>query len=829
MKNEEKNMQSVEHSEERKFPAIALRGVVAFPGQVLHFDVAREISKKAVDEALAGDRKIFLVAQKYLAAEKPGRKELYRIGVIAEIRQVLRNGDVMRVLVEGCYRAKILELAMSEDEFLQVQCKKMSAVQRVNADEIEVDAIMRSLRDVFVRYVGFFPKMPRELTDTVCSKETPAELFEAVLFNVQLDFADRQQLLEQNSLFLRMTMLYAMLCREIEVLEIERDIHMQVQESMDRSQREYYLREQMRVISAELGEDESGGEDSMQYARRIMALGLDEDTTAKLLRETERLQKMPPSSQEAYVITNYLDTVLELPWNTVTKEKLDIKKAAALLDKEHYGLTRVKERVLESLSIHALNPEVKGQILCLVGPPGVGKTSIGRSIAKALGRNYVRVSLGGVRDESDIRGHRKTYVGAMPGRIMDAMRQAKSKNPLILLDEIDKMGNDFKGDPSSAMLEVLDSEQNHAFRDHFIELPFDLSDVMFVTTANTLDTIPAPLRDRMEIIELNSYTRMEKFNIAKSHLLKKQLQKHGLKAAQMRITDAAIFDLIDYYTKEAGVRSLERVIASLCRKCARSIVSEDAKRVVYTPETLETALGPHKFLPDYQEHEDTVGLVNGLAWTSAGGVLMPLEVLVLEGKGEVQLTGSLGDVMKESAKLAVSYARYVAKDYDIRPELFKTKDLHIHAPEGAVPKDGPSAGVTMITALVSALSGCAVRHDIAMTGEITLHGKVLPIGGLVEKSMAAYKAGIRTVIFPKANEPDLQELDAVIRESIHFVPVEKIEQVLGLALVQPHYDTKLEPLHTNELQAIGLPAVSVWDVPQKSRKQKVKTTTEKTQ
>ncbi len=829
MKNEEKNTQMPEHAEDRVFPAIALRGVVAFPGQVLHFDVAREISKKAIDAALAGDRMIFLVAQKYLATEKPGRKELYRVGVIAEIRQVLRNGEVARVLVEGGYRAKILNLEMSEGEYLQAQCKKMPAVQRVTADEVEVDAIMRSLRDVFVRYAGFFPKMPRELVDTVCTKETPADLFEAVLFNVQLDYSDRQQLLEQNSLFLRLTMLYAMLCREIEVLEIERDIHMQVQESMDRSQREYYLREQMRVISAELGEEEPGTEDPMQYTQRILALGLDEDITVKLLRETERLQKMPPSSQEAYVITNYLDTVLELPWNSFTKEKLDIHKAAALLDKEHYGLKRVKERVLESLSIHALNPEVKGQILCLVGPPGVGKTSIGRSIAKAMGRNYVRVSLGGVRDESDIRGHRKTYVGAMPGRIMDAMRQAKSKNPLILLDEIDKMGNDFKGDPSSAMLEVLDSEQNHAFRDHFIELPFDLSNVMFITTANTLDTIPAPLRDRMEIIEVTSYTANEKFHIAKSHLLKKQLKKHGIKASQMRITDAAIFDLIDYYTKEAGVRSLERLIASLCRKCARSIVSDDTKRVVYTPETLETALGPHKFLPDYQEHEDTVGLVNGLAWTAAGGVLMPLEVLALEGKGEVQLTGSLGDVMKESAKLAVSYARYVAKDYDIRPELFKTKDLHIHAPEGAVPKDGPSAGVTMITALVSALSGCPVRHDIAMTGEITLHGRVLPIGGLVEKSMAAYKAGMRTVIYPKANEPDLQELDEAVRESIRFVPVERIEQVLELALVQPQYDNKLEPLHNTELQSIGLPAVSVWDVPQQSRKQKVKTTTEKTQ
>lgn len=799
-------------------PTVALRGVVAFPNMVLHFDVAREMSKNAIEEALAEDRKIFLVAQKKLGTEKPKRKDLYRIGVVAEIRQVLRNGEVMRVLVEGLYRARVLDLQMNDKPYLETQVKRMAVSRRHKADEIEMDAMMRSLRDVFQRYAAFFPKMPKELLESLMAAETPFELFESIAFNVQLDYTDRQQLLEENDLFLRMTMLYAMLVREIEVLEVEREIHSQVQESLDKGQREYYLREQMRVISAELGEEESSHEEVQNYLQKIHALSLEAESEQKLVREAERLLKMPPSSQEAYVIRNYLDTVLDLPWNTKTKEKLDIKKAAALLDQEHYGLKRVKERVLESLSVHALMPSVKGQILCLVGPPGVGKTSIGRSIAKALGRNYVRVSLGGVRDESDIRGHRKTYVGAMPGRIMDAMRQAKSKNPLILLDEIDKMGNDYKGDPASAMLEVLDSEQNHAFRDHFLELPFDLSEVMFVTTANTLDTIPGPLRDRMEIIELNSYTRLEKFHIAKRHLLKKQLKLHGLKATQLRITDAALYDLIDYYTKEAGVRSLERQIASLCRKCAKAIVADDVKRIQYTPETLEAALGPHKYLPDYQEQADTIGLVNGLAWTSAGGVLMPLEVLVMDGKGEIQVTGSLGDVMKESAKLAVSYTRYVAKEYDIRTDLFKTKDLHIHAPEGAVPKDGPSAGVTMLTALVSALSGTPVRHDVAMTGEITLHGRVLPIGGLCEKSMAAYKAGIKTVIIPKANVPDLEELDAVVRNAIEFIPAETVDTVLQTALVQQQYDTKLEPLHSTELQKLGLPAVPMWDQPQKPQK-----------
>ena len=791
-------------------PMIALRGIVGFPDMVLHFDIAREMSIKALDAAMNADRRILLVAQREMMDEVPSEDGLYRVGIVAEIRQVLHSNDCSRVLVECIHRARIVQTEVTDGYWL-CQYRKLPNYTRAKAEPAEIEAITRSLRDAFAQYADFFEKIPKELTQAILTEENPQTLFDQIAFNVRLPYADKQTMLEEGNLFLRLTMLYAVLVRETEVLAIENDLQNKVQERLDKGQREYFLHEQMKTIAEELGEEDPQ-EEAEQYSVRIMALDIPEDEMDKLLQEAQRLTKMPASSQEAYVIRNYLDTVLALPWDKKTKEKLDIKKAETLLNREHYGLKRVKERVLESMSVHALNPEVKGQILCLVGPPGVGKTSIGKSIAKALGRNYVRVSLGGIKDEADIRGHRKTYVGAMPGRIMEAMRHAGSKNPLILLDEIDKMGNDYKGDPASAMLEVLDSEQNHAFRDHFLEVPFDLSEVMFVTTANTTETIPAPLLDRMELIELTSYTREEKFHIAKEHLLKKQMQKNGLKATQIRITDGAIYDLIDYYTKEAGVRTLERQIGSLCRKCAKTIVTGEAKKVQYTPEVLESALGPHKYMPDFQSTEDTVGLVNGLAWTSAGGVLMPLEVLTMDGKGDIQLTGSLGDVMKESAKLAVSYARSVAKKYDINPELFKNKDIHIHAPEGAVPKDGPSAGVTMTTALISALSGVPVRADVAMTGEITLHGKVLPIGGLVEKSMAAYKAGMKTVLIPKANVPDLAEIDPVVREAMEFIPCESLETVLETALRPPHYEMVLEPLVPEEAALLGIPSLgNEWD------------------
>lgn len=762
-------------------PAVAMRGLVCFPRLVMHFDIAREVSVKAVEEALKNDRLVFLTAQKDVYVEHPGEDDLYKTGVVAEIRQTLKTPDnVMRVLVEGVYRAKTVKFK-EENGMLKCEIKKLNDYSRYKPDPVEQTAITRSIKDVFERYADLVPRMPKELVASIMCQDDIYKLFENIAYNINLDFYDKQALLEESNIMKRLGMLYGCLVKEVEVLELEKEIQDEVKENIDQNQREYYLREQMRVIAGQLGEDESQDE-AYDYIDRIYELKLSEENTGKLIKEAERLSKMPSSSQEAFVIRNYLDTVLELPWNKSTKIKLDINKAAKILDKDHYGMKKVKERILESIAVHGLMPEVTGQIICLVGPPGVGKTSIGRSIAKALGREYARVSLGGVRDESDIRGHRKTYVGAMPGRIMNAMKTAGTNNPLILFDEIDKMGNDFRGDPASAMLEVLDSEQNKEFRDHYVELPFDLSHVLFVTTANTTDTIPAPLLDRMELIELTSYTREEKFHIAKEHLIPKQIKKHGLKGTQIKINDDVVYMLIDYYTKEAGVRSLERVVASLCRKAAKAIVSGEVKRISFTRKNLKTYLGTEKYLPDEKLSSDEIGVVNGLAWTSVGGVLMPLEVLILEGKGNIEITGSLGDVMKESAKLAVSYVRSISQKYNIPEDFYKTKDIHIHAPEGAVPKDGPSAGVTMVTALVSALSGIPVKCDVAMTGEITLHGKILPIGGLREKTMAAFKAGLKTVIVPEANRGDIDEIDEVVKASLNFIYASRLETVLETAL-----------------------------------------------
>ncbi len=605
-----------------------------------------------------------------------------------------------------------------------------------------------------------------------------------------------------------MQLLYQILVKETLVLETEKDIHDKTQENIDQGQREYFLREQLRVISEQLRE-ETGEEieDADSYSERIRALGLSEEHEKKLLKEASRLQQMPSSSQEAYVISSYLDTCLNLPWNVLSEENLDLQSVQKLLDMAHYGLQKVKERIIESLAVRVLNPELKGQILCLVGPPGVGKSSIGRSIAEAISRKFVRVSLGGVRDEADIRGHRKTYIGAMPGRIINAINQAGTRNPLILLDELDKMGNDYKGDPSAAMLEVLDSEQNHAFRDHYLELPFDLSQVLFIATANTLDTIPEPLLDRMEVIEISSYTREEKFQIATRHLLEKQIKAHGMKSSQCRFDHDVIYEIIDGYTKEAGVRNLERMIGTVCRKSAKTIALGEAKRVHVKLKDIKQYLGIAKYLPDEQSKQNTVGLVNGLAWTSVGGVLMPLEAIILDGKGTIEITGSLGNVMQESAKIAVSYARKVAKEYNISSDFYQKKDLHIHAPEGAVPKDGPSAGVTMTTALISALSGIPVRADVAMTGEITLHGKVMPIGGLREKSMAAYKAGIKIVIIPEGNQADLEEIDSVVKNAITFLPVRDLSEVLEIALEKPAKKSKTSNAKTMKKKTVATEAI----------------------
>lgn len=760
---------------------IAMRGLVAFPKMIMHFDVSREKSVKAIERAVKDGGKIFLIAQHEVYVENPKASDLYKVGVVAEIKQVLKLPDnAMKVLVEGVYKANLVRL-IDDGDSLRAEIKRSPAYSRAKYDEVEAEAIMRSVKDIFEKYSTFFPKMPRELLASVMTQDSPIKLFETVTFNCGLNYRDKQTLLEESNIMNKLSVLYACLTSEVEILELENLINEQTKNSIDKGQREYYLREQLRVIQEQLGEDD--GEDAFNYINDIMALKLDDKSKEKLFKEADKLTKLPSASQEAFVIKNYLDTVLDLPWGKYTKAKLSIEKAEAILEKEHYGLKKVKERILEFLAVHMLNPEIKGQIICLAGPPGIGKTSIARSIAKAMGRKYARVSLGGVRDEADIRGHRKTYVGAMPGRIITALQQAGTANPLILFDEIDKLCSDIKGDPSSAMLEVLDGEQNNAFRDHYIEVPFDLSKAVFITTANNVSAIPAPLLDRMEVIELPSYTAEEKFHIAKEHLIPKQLKEHGLKASQLKIADEAIHDVIGFYTKEAGVRSLERRIASLCRKAAKKIASGEAKRISVKSKDLETLLGVRKYLEDILSKENQVGVVNGLAWTSVGGVLMPLEVLVLKGSGKIEVTGSLGDVMKESSKIAVSYVREIAEKYGINPDFYKENDLHIHAPEGAVPKDGPSAGVTMTTALVSALSGIPVRADVAMTGEITLHGKVLPIGGLREKTMAAYKAGIKTVIIPAANKPDLEEVDDVVKEAIEFVCAERITDVLDTALI----------------------------------------------
>lgn len=781
---------SINRTDFRKLPVVAMRGFVIFPEMVMHFDVARDKSIAAVTAAYESDKKVFLTLQKDIFVENPKFDDLYKYGVIAEVRQILKTPDgIMRVLIEGISKATLDNL-YDENNCLYADVSAVPYSSRARIDEVEIKAVARSIKDAFEEYSQLFPRMPKELMISVMCEDDPYKLFNSIVFNIGLEAEDKQKLLEENNILKRLKMLYTFLTREINVLSLEREIQDLTKESMDSGQREYYLREQMRVIANQLGEEDEQ-EESFEYLRKIQELGLPETDTNKLCKEAERLRKLPPASQESFVIRSYLDTVLDLPWNISSKSKVSIEKSRAILDKDHYGMQKVKERVLESISVHALMPDVSGQIICLVGPPGVGKTSVGRSIAKSLGRKYERISLGGIRDESDIRGHRKTYIGAMPGRIIDAITRAGTNNPLILLDEIDKMSNDFKGDPSAAMLEVLDSEQNKAFRDHYIEIPFDLSKVLFVATANTLDTIPAPLLDRMEIIELGSYTREEKFHIVKEHLIAKQLKKHGLKASQMKIQDGALYDLIDSYTRESGVRELERFIASLCRKAAKAIVSEEQKKVTFTLNNLEGYLGPRKYLQDEHAEENSIGFVNGLAWTSVGGVLMPLEVIHIKGKGIIEITGSLGDVMKESAKIAVSYVRSIADRYEIDPDFWEKRDIHIHAPEGAVPKDGPSAGVTMVTAIVSALSGIPVRSDVAMTGEITLHGKVLPIGGLREKSMAAYRNGIKTVIIPEKNVPDLHEVDDVVKQNINFVAAKDLNTVLKTALVyQPEFDEK---------------------------------------
>ena len=786
-----------------QLPAVALRGFVVFPKMVLHFDVGRKKSIDAINASMESDRKIFLVTQKDVSVEDPNGDDLYQIGVVAEVRQVLKMpDDSVKVLVEGLYRAKIFEIIESDPYFvISITEHPLAVIRQKN----RCDALVRTVKELFDEYSVLVPKMPKDMMIEVSSAQDAISIAEYIAGNIMFKVEDKQRILEEGNPLKRLEIIVAILEKEIDILSLEHDIIARVREQMDKNQRDYFLREQMKIISSELGEEDSVYDEAQEYREKILSLSAPDEVTEKLLKEVDKLTKMPYNSQEAAVIRTYLDTCIELPFNKYSKEKLDIEKARKILEKDHYGMIKVKERILEMIAVRSLNQHLQGQIICLVGPPGVGKTSIAKSIARAMGRNYVRIALGGVKDESDIRGHRKTYVGSMPGRIIDAMKRAGTRNPLILLDEIDKMSNDFRGDPSSAMLEVLDSEQNVSFRDHYLEIPFDLSEVLFITTANTTQSIPAPLIDRMDMIELSSYTREEKFNIAKKFLIKKQLAKNGLTAKMITISDEAIFSIIDDYTRESGVRNLEREIAKILRKSAKIIVSQEAKIAKITKENLTDFLGIKKYSPDITAEDDAVGVVNGLAWTSVGGEIMPIEVSVLDGSGKIELTGNLGDVMKESAKIAISYVRSIAAQYQIDSNFYKDKDIHIHVPEGAVPKDGPSAGIALATAILSALSGIPVRQGLAMTGEITLRGRVLPIGGLKEKSMAAHRANIKKVLIPDDNLPDLSEIDQKVKDDISFIPVKYASDVFknALKLLDGNMmELTVEPIAKNDLSSI---------------------------
>ena len=762
-------------------PAIALRGLVIFPGSTVHFDVGREKSINAINEAMSLDRMIYLVPQVDMDIEDPAQADIYDVGVVAEIKQVLKLQDgLVKVMVDAKYRAKTIDVEKN-NKFISAIVKQFPVNKIRSGRENNAEALIRSIKQTFEMYLTVGPKLAKEIVSNVFLTDDANKLCEYIAANIMFRIEDKMSILTENSLEKRMNYVLKFLSNEYEVLKIEADIKAKVHAEMDRSQKEYYLRQQIKTMTEELEEGEDTRKESDEYREKISKLGLPQDKTEKLLKEVNRLEKMMGSSQEAAVIRTYLDTCLSLPWNISTKEQMNVLKAQQILDKGHYGMEKVKEKVLEILSVRQIKEDIKGQIICLVGPPGVGKTSIASSIAECLGRNFVRVSLGGVRDESEIRGHRRTYVGAMPGKIVNSLINAKSNNPVLLLDEIDKLAGDFRGDPAAALLEVLDSEQNHSFNDHYIDMPIDLSNVFFIATANNMSAIPAPLLDRMDIIELSSYTREEKFNIAKKHLIPKQLEKNGMKP-YVKFNDNAIYEIIDCYTKEAGVRNLERTVVDLLRKCAKIIASGKAEKVTLNKNKVIDMLGAEKFKPNSLDLIDTVGVANGLAWTSVGGEMLPIEVTVIpNGAGRLELTGSLGDVMKESCKIALSYIKANAEKYGITTDFSKI-DIHIHAPEGAVPKDGPSAGITLTTALLSVLTKRSVKGNVAMTGEVTLQGRVLPIGGLKEKAMAAYREGIKTVIIPFDNQPNLQDVDIKVKERIKFVPVKTIDQAISVNL-----------------------------------------------
>lgn len=762
-----------------EIPVLPLRGVVVFPKMMLNFDVSRKRSKKALELAMKDDQLIFLTAQIDAGLNEPTFDDVYKVGVVCKIAQILKEGEKStRVVVEGLYRAVIIHSV--ENDACMVASVAPYTNRRTRVTTTRDLALMRSLKATFEKYMELTPKLPTDILFKIGLSNDPSDLADFVAANVMLDAEIKQLLLETVSVSDRLEILIDALQNEIFILSAEHEIMEKAKERIDRSQRDYYLREQMNVIKEELGED---GEfsDIDELRKKIAEKKLPEEAEQTLLKECSKLERLPFGSNEASVIETYIDTCLELPWNETTEEKIDTAAVQEQLDRDHYGLKKVKERIIEQLAVHQLSDKAKGQIICLVGPPGVGKTSIAVSIGDAIGRKSRRIALGGVRDEAEIRGHRRTYIASMPGRIIAAVKQCGVRNPLLILDEVDKLSADYKGDPTSALLEVLDGEQNATFVDHYIDMPFDLSDVMFITTANDADAIPAPLRDRMDVIELSSYTRTEKFQIAKRHLLPKQMKLCGIKRKNFRITDKGIYAVIDYYTREAGVRNLERELAAVLRKAAVQILADPEVVVKVNDKNIGDFLGVKKYLDDVAAKKPEIGFVNGLAWTSVGGTLLPLECAVIPGTGKLELTGSLGDVMQESAKAAITAIRTRVDKYGIAPDFYSKYDIHIHAPEGAVPKDGPSAGVTMATALYSALTMSPVRADVAMTGEITISGKVLPIGGLKEKSMAAYKAGIKNVIIPKENVRDLEEIDEEIRDAITFIPVERVDEVIEIA------------------------------------------------
>lgn len=757
-----------------------MRGIVLFPYMTLNFDAAREMSIKAIEAAAENDSVVFLTAQKDINIEKPSFDDIYEVGVIAAIKQVMRMpGGITRVIVRGIKRGFIDEIS-SQEPFLKAGITEYDDIYIEKTPMRE--AYMRRLRKTYEEYFSQNPKLSADHFMRVMGIDDIGELCDTVASGVELDIGTRQDILMEFDVFSRVEKVILAVQNQLEVLRIERSLAQKVKERIDKNQKEYYLREQLRVIQDELGDSDGLKAEVKEYTDKIKKLKTSKSTKDKLLKEADRFSKMPPSSSESSVIRNYLDTVLEMPWNKLSKESFDVSAAKAVLDEDHYGLEKVKERVLEYLAVRQMTGGKTGTILCFAGPPGVGKTSVAKSIARALGRQYVRISLGGIHDESDIRGHRKTYIGAMEGRIMAAMKEAKTKNPLILLDEIDKMGADYKGDPSAALLEVLDYEQNASFRDHYIEVPFDLSQVLFITTANTLDTVSRPLLDRMEIIELSGYTSAEKFHIAKDYLIPKSLKNNGLEENQLSIADSVIRSVIEHYTREAGVRKLEGQIGKICRKAVKQLLESRKKSIKVTDKNLADYLGKKRYHFDMMNERDEIGIARGLAWTSAGGDTLSIEVNVMPGSGKVELTGKLGDVMKESAAAAISYIRANSKALGISENFHKTKDIHIHVPEGAVPKDGPSAGITMATAVVSALTKNPVRNDIAMTGEITLRGRVLPIGGLKEKSLAAFRAGITDIIIPEENKPDVDDVPAEVRKSLNFIPVSNMDTVLENAL-----------------------------------------------